>query len=40
MGMAAAARRMAPELLWSTVAAQYRTVATRLLDSVQVRISA
>jgi glycosyltransferase involved in cell wall biosynthesis len=38
--MAAAARRMAPELLWSAVADKYRDVATHLLHTARVRISA
>jgi glycosyltransferase involved in cell wall biosynthesis len=38
--MAAAARRMAPELLWSAVADKYRDVAAHLLHTTRVRISA
>jgi glycosyltransferase involved in cell wall biosynthesis len=38
--MAAAARRMAPDLLWSAVADKYRDVAARLLHTTRVRISA
>ena len=39
-GMAAAARRIAPELLWSAVADKYRDVAAHLLHTARVRISA
>lgn len=38
--MSAAARRMAPELLWSAVADKYRDVAAHLLHTSRVRISA
>ncbi len=38
--MAAAARRMAPELLWSAVADKYRDVAAHLMHTTKARISA
>ena len=38
--MASAARRMAPELLWSAVADKYRDVAAHLMHTARVRISA
>ncbi len=38
--MSAAARQVAPDLLWSTVAERYRDVAENLLTKTRVRISA